>query len=143
MEDHDDINLGRRNLMAGVAFAGVFGAVLASVPATAEDAGVVTGPAPDLSALPRVKVDLVPPPGVHAHDQIAVGGPKVVEFTLTIEEKSLVIDDLGTTVHAMTFNGSVPGPLMVVHEGDYVELTLIDRVAGAAWAAFLPRFPAP
>ncbi|MBE0580692.1 copper-containing nitrite reductase [Devosia sp.] len=126
MEDHDDINLGRRNLMAGVALAGVFGTVLASVPASAEDAGVVTGPAPDLSTLPRVKVDLVAPPGVHAHDQIAVGGPKVVEFTLTIEEKPLVIDDLGTTVHAMTFNGSVPGPLMVVHEGDYVELTLIN-----------------
>jgi nitrite reductase (NO-forming) len=36
----------------------------------------------------------------------------------------MVIDDYGTTVHAMTFNGTVPGPLMVVHEGDYVELTL-------------------
>ena len=27
---------------------------------------------------------------------------------------------------AMTFNGSMPGPLMVVHEGDYVELTLVN-----------------
>jgi nitrite reductase (NO-forming) len=126
MEDLDDINLGRRNLMAGVAFAGVLGAVLASVPAGAEEAGVVTGPAPDLSTLPRVKVDLVAPPGVHEHEQVATSGPKVVEFTLTIEEKPLVIDDLGTTVHAMTFDGSVPGPLMVVHEGDYVELTLIN-----------------
>ena len=27
---------------------------------------------------------------------------------------------------AMTFNGSVPGPLMVVHQDDYVELTLIN-----------------
>jgi nitrite reductase (NO-forming) len=126
MEDHDDINLGRRNLMAGVALAGVFGAVLASVPAAAEEAGVVTGPAPDLSALPRVKVNLVAPPGVHEHEQVATSGPKVVEFTLVIQEKALVIDDLGTTVHAMTFNGSVPGPLMVVHEGDYVELTLIN-----------------
>jgi nitrite reductase (NO-forming) len=26
----------------------------------------------------------------------------------------------------MTFNGSMPGPLMVVHEGDYVEVTLIN-----------------
>ncbi len=26
----------------------------------------------------------------------------------------------------MTYNGSVPGPLIVVHEGDYVELTLIN-----------------
>src|SRR5688500_14797444 len=116
MEDLDDINLRRRNLMAGVAFAGVLGAVIASVPAGAEEAGVVTGPAPDLSTLPRVKVDLVAPPGVHEHEQVATSGPKVVEFTLTIEEKPLVIDDLGTTVHAMTFDGSVPGPLMVVHE---------------------------
>lgn len=126
MNNHDHVDLTRRNLMAGVALAGVFGAVLASVPAAAEDAGVVTGPVPDLSALERVKVDLIPPPHVHAHEQVAVGGPKVVEFTLTIEEKQLVIDDLGTTVHAMTFNGSVPGPLMVVHQDDYVELTLVN-----------------
>ena len=26
----------------------------------------------------------------------------------------------------MTFDGSVPGPMMVVHEGDYVELTLFN-----------------
>ncbi len=29
----------------------------------------------------------------------------------------------------MTFNGSVPGPMMVAHEGDYVELTLRNRPA--------------
>nr|WP_314260869.1 copper-containing nitrite reductase [uncultured Devosia sp.] len=124
MKHFDDVDLGRRNLMAGVALAGVFGAVLASVPAEAEEAGVVTGPVPDLAALPRVKVDLVTPPHVHPHEQVATTGPRVVEFTLTIEEKPLVIDDIGTVVQAMTFNGSVPGPLMVVHEGDYVELTL-------------------
>jgi nitrite reductase (NO-forming) len=87
---------------------------------------VVTGPAPQLSELPRVSVELVKPPFVHPHDQVAVGGPKVVQFTLTIEEKPLVIDDYGTTVQAMTFDGSVPGPLMVVHQDDYVELTLIN-----------------
>jgi nitrite reductase (NO-forming) len=126
MDEIEHIDVKRRNLMAGVAFAGVFGAVLAAVPAVAEDAGVVTGPAPALADLPRVKVELLPPPFVHAHDQIAVGGPKVVEFTLTIQEMPLVIDDIGTTVQAMTFNGSVPGPLMVVHQDDYVELTLIN-----------------
>jgi nitrite reductase (NO-forming) len=45
---------------------------------------------------------------------------------MTIEEKSLVIDDEGTTLQAMTYNGSVPGPLMIVHQGDYVELTLVN-----------------
>ncbi len=123
MDGQEKIEVSRRALLGAAAFAGVFGVVMASA-AQAEDAGVTTGPAPDLSSLPRVKVDLVAPPFVHAHDQIAVGGPKVVEFELVIEEKELVIDEYGTTVQAMTFNGSVPAPLMVVHEGDYVELLL-------------------
>jgi len=42
------------------------------------------------------------------------------------EEKRIVIDDQGTSIQAMTFNGSIPGPLMVVHDGDYVELTLVN-----------------
>jgi len=121
----ENIEVSRRTLLGAAAFAGVFGAaVMTAVTTQAEDAGVTTGPAPDLSALPRVKVDLVAPPFVHAHDQVAVGGPKVVEFEMVIEEKELEIDEYGTTVHAMTFNGSVPGPMMVVHQGDYVELTL-------------------
>ena len=45
---------------------------------------------------------------------------------MTIHEKKIVIDDAGTETFAFTFNGTVPGPLMVVHEGDYVELTLIN-----------------
>jgi nitrite reductase (NO-forming) len=126
MHGHDHIELTRRTLIGAAAFAGVFGAVLAAVPAVANEAGVVTGPPPELKDLPRVKVDLVDPPFVHAHEQVATGGPKVVEFVMTIEEKPIVVDDYGTVVHAMTFNGTVPGPLMVVHEGDYVELTLIN-----------------
>ena len=80
----------------------------------------------EIAALPRETVTLVAPPFVHAHEQIATGGPKVVQFTMPIIEKKIVIDDEGTTLNAMTYNGSVPGPLMVVHEGDYVELTLVN-----------------
>ena len=121
-------NVSRRTLLTGAALAGLAGAVFATAPAgvRAEDAGVTTGPVPDLSALPREKIDLVAPPFVHAHQQVASGGPRVVEFTLTIEERPLEIDEYGTVVQAMTFNGSVPGPMMVVHEGDYVELTLVN-----------------
>jgi nitrite reductase (NO-forming) len=86
--------------------------------------------APGLAAeelkLPRQHVDLVAPPFVHAHEQATKAGPKIMEFTMKIEEKKVVIDDQGTTFQAMTFNGLMPGPLMVVHEGDYVELTLIN-----------------
>ncbi len=81
--------------------------------------------------LPRVQAKLVPPPAVMAHDQIAKGGPKVVEFKMTIQEKEVVVDDEGTTFQAMTFDGSMPGPTMVVHEGDYVELTLINPETNA------------
>ena len=125
MDGREEINVSRRTLLAGAAFAGVLGAaVLTALPALAEEGGVVTGPAPDLSQLPRKKITLVDPPFVHEHEQVATVGPQVIEFELTIQEKALVIDDLGTTIQAMTFNGTVPGPLMVVHEGDYVELTL-------------------
>jgi nitrite reductase (NO-forming) len=120
------ITLSRRTLLAGAAIVGAMGAALSTVPAQAQETAPETGPAPDLASLPRVKVDLVAPPFVHPHDQVAVGGPKVVQFTMTIEEKAMVIDDYGTTVQALTFNGSVPGPLMVVHQDDYVELTLIN-----------------
>src|SRR6266700_7308653 len=76
--------------------------------------------------LPRQQVDLVAPPFVHAHEQATKQGPKIMEFKLVVAEKKVVIDEQGTTFQAMTFNGSMPGPLMVVHEGDYVELTLVN-----------------
>jgi nitrite reductase (NO-forming) len=104
----------------------LFGAALSglalSAPAFAETAAEVD--VTDPAELPRVKVDLVAPPFIHPHEQIARGGPHIVEFHMNIEEKEITIDDDGTKLHAMTFNGSVPGPMMVVHQGDYVELTL-------------------
>src|ERR1700688_3760362 len=90
-------------------------ALLLPIPANADDLN-----------LPRQHVDLVAPPFVHAHEQATTEAPKIMEFKLVIEEKKVVIDDQGTTFHAMTFNGSIPGPLMVVHEGDYVEVTLVN-----------------
>src|SRR2546421_817391 len=76
--------------------------------------------------LPRQTVELVTPPFVHPHEQATKEGPKIVEFKLTIREKEVVIDDAGTKFHAMTFDGSMPGPMMVVHEDEYMELTLVN-----------------
>ena len=78
----------------------------------------------NIDLLEHVHQKLVPPPFVPAHDQVASGAPKVVQVRMVIEEKAMVIDDDGTEVQAMTFNGSVPGPLIVAHQGDYIELTL-------------------
>jgi len=79
----------------------------------------------DLSSLKRIKHKLVRPPMVHAHEQTAPAEPRVVEFEMQIVEKEVEVDD-GAYLQAMTFNGSIPGPMMVVHEGDYVELTLYN-----------------
>ena len=79
-----------------------------------------------IKGLPRQQVQLVAPPFVHAHEQATEQGPKILEFRLVTEEKRIVVDDEGTTLQAMTFNGSIPGPLIVVHEGDYVEVTLVN-----------------
>jgi nitrite reductase (NO-forming) len=78
------------------------------------------------SKLPREKIDLVAPPFVPAHEQATKAGPKILEVTLVVEEKQIIIDDEGTKLQAMTFNGSIPAPLIVVHEGDYVEVTLVN-----------------
>ncbi len=76
-----------------------------------------------IAKLARVKQKLVPPPAFPAHEQTAKDF-KVVEVDLPIIEKEIVIDDSGTKVWAFTYNGSVPGPMIVVHEGDYLEFTL-------------------
>lgn len=82
-------------------------------------------PPADLSSLKRIKHKLVRPPFVHAHEQIGPAEPRIVEFEMQIVEKEMQIAD-DAYLQAMTFNGSVPGPMMVVHEGDYVELTLYN-----------------
>lgn len=120
----DTFQITRRSILAGAALAGAVAPMFSTSPAQAA-APVAAAPV-DISTLPRVKVELLTPPHVHAHSQKAEGGPKIVEFTLTIEEKKIIVDDDGTEVNAMTFNGSVPGPMMVVHQDDYVELTLIN-----------------
>lgn len=76
--------------------------------------------------LERVTQVMVAPPALPIHEQIATGAQKIVEVRLVIKEQEMVIDGLGTTVQAMTFNGSVPGPIIVVHQNDYVELTLVN-----------------
>ena len=89
----------RRETLLSVAGAAVV-AAMPVTPAAAQEAA-------NIAKLPRKKVTLVAPPFVHEHDQVAKGGPKVVEFTMTIEEKPVVIDGEGTTLQAMTFNGSI------------------------------------
>ena len=82
--------------------------------------------ASQVNGLERITQTLVAPPFLPAHEQVATGPPKVVQVRLVVEEKRMQVGPDGATIWAMTFNGSVPGPIIVVHQDDYVELTLVN-----------------
>lgn len=79
-----------------------------------------------IDRMERVSQSLVAPPQVPEHEQVVSGPPKIVQIRMVIEEKLMDIGPDGARVWAMTFNGSVPGPLVVVHQDDQVELTLVN-----------------
>lgn len=140
----------RRNVLRGSVLAGA--AAMTGVAATATTAAPRRAPLPgmpapsakfiqaeaqaqvvaesvDLSGYTRVKQELVAPPFAPKHDQVAVGGPKIVEVYMETQERLMVVDeDTGASIWALTYNGSVPGPLIIAHEGDYVELTMRNPV---------------
>jgi len=125
-------NASRRNFLSATAAVGA-GFVVTEVASSAAKAATPQTAAPvsaktekEIAALPRIKQELVAPPFMPKHDQVAKGGPKVVEIRLVIKEKIMVLDDEGAEIWALTFNGSVPGPMIVVHQDDYVELTLVN-----------------
>ncbi len=84
------------------------------------------GQAAGTEGLERVTQKLVAPPFMPEHDQAYDGPPRVVEVRMTIEEKEIEVEP-DAFVWAFTFHGSVPGPIVVVNEGDYVELTLVNE----------------
>lgn len=139
------VKTNRRNVLRGSLLAGAAAAVGGSAMAApmrksapmiapraaapkfiqAEAQAQASAPKVDLSGYTRVKQELVAPPFAPDHEQVATGGPKIVEITMETKEVLLTVDeDTGATIWALTYNGSVPGPLIIVHEGDYVELTL-------------------
>lgn len=139
----------RRNVLRGSVLAGaaaMTGALASSAKATAlrmpipnsqtaapkfilaESQAQSTAAPVDLSGLERVKQRLVRPPFAPQHDQVATGEPRIVEIEMVVDERLMVVDeDTGASIWAMTYNGSVPGPLIIVHQDDYIELTLRSR----------------
>ncbi len=129
--NEDQGQVSRRNFLSGTAAAGA-GLLVAEAVSLKKAAAATTAMTEDeIASLPRVKQELVAPPFFPKHDQVAKGGPKVVEVRLVIEEKKMVLDDDGAEVWALTYNGSVPGPMIVVHQDDYVELTLVNPETSA------------
>ena len=85
--------------------------------------GYDIGKRANLSGVRRVVQRLVAPPFLPRHSQVARGGPKLIAVTMEVVEKEMEIAP-GVFVQALTFNGTNPGPIIVAHVGDYIELTL-------------------
>lgn len=73
--------------------------------------------------LSRVTQEMVPPPMLPKFDQVDKDGPKIVQVTFVVQEKKIEVAP-GDSIWAFTYNGTVPGPMIVVHQNDFVELTL-------------------
>jgi len=72
-----------------------------------------------------VDQDLVDPPFLPPHEQVASGPPRVVNIRLEVVEREVEIAP-GVFVWQMAFNNHVPGPVPVVFQWDWVNLTLVN-----------------
>ncbi len=78
-----------------------------------------------MSDMAAVTQQLVAPPFLPEHNQIDHSAPKRILARMTIEEKEVEIEP-GVKFPLATYNGSIPGPAIVAHQDDYVELTLVN-----------------
>jgi nitrite reductase (NO-forming) len=72
-----------------------------------------------------VDQELVAPPFLPEHEQVASGPPRIVNIRMEIVEREEEIGP-GVFVWQMAFNNSVPGPVPVVFQWDWVSLTLVN-----------------
>ena len=139
MKKPSNINIERRNIFKGVtAMAGIAAASSMLIPSanakgssstslSKTEKKMLTYKAKDLKA---IKQKLVSPPFLPKHKQIATGKPKVIQVKLEILEKLIEVEP-GVKTWAMTFNGSVPGPMIVCHQYDYVEVNIVNPASNS------------
>ena len=84
------------------------------------DQDIIDFPLADARSVDQVLVD---PPFLPEHEQVASGPPRIVNITLEIVEREVEIAP-GVFVWQMAFNNHVPGPVPVVFQWDWVDLTL-------------------
>lgn len=58
--------------------------------------------------------------------QMAADGAHVKKVTLVAKEADVTLPQ-GDVIHAMTFNGTVPAPILRATQGDIIELTMINH----------------
>jgi nitrite reductase (NO-forming) len=102
--------------------AGTAAAQPAAVAQPAAQPATATQPAAP-PALPAARADATRLPLPQVAPPIARTQPATVRLDIETREVTAVLAD-GVTTTAWTFNGTVPGPLLRVRQGDTVELTL-------------------
>jgi FtsP/CotA-like multicopper oxidase with cupredoxin domain len=105
-----------------------------SLSALIVSAGGISACASNQHTSTQVTAPLAQAPGPNGQyksvaDYVAQADPgvKVDKFTLDAEQKTLTLAP-GKTVNAMTFNGTAPGPLLTVKQGDMVEVTVHNHL---------------
>lgn len=90
--------------------------------------GYEIGKQTDIKGMKRIVQSPVNPPFLPEHSQEAPAQPRIVEVKLVVEEKEIEVEP-GVFMWAFTYSGSVPGPILVGHEGDYFEITLVNSTS--------------
>ncbi|MDO8863636.1 multicopper oxidase domain-containing protein [Haliea sp. E1-2-M8] len=52
---------------------------------------------------------------------------ETIKVDMTVKEVDVVVDNAGTTQAMWTYNGTIPGPLVRVKQGDVVDFTLLNH----------------
>lgn len=134
MSKLSNINIERRNLFKGItAVAGIAATSSMLIPSANAKETSTSSHSKAENNLLRYKAEdlkavdqkLVTPPFLPKHTQTVTGKPKVIRVRLEIVEKLIEVEP-GVKTWAMTFNGSVPGPMIVCHQYDYVEVNLVN-----------------
>lgn len=92
---------------------------------TSPDPAILGFPVERAQSVDQVLVD---PPFLPEHEQVASGPPRIVRIRLEIVEREFEIAP-GVFVWQMAFNDHVPGPVPVVFQWDWVDLTLVNGAA--------------
>ncbi len=116
----------RSKKITGIIILAVLAAIFTSCNSSGNKESAFDTPAPEnINQLEHIKENLVAPPSLPQYEQRDKGAPKVVEVELTVVEKKLEIEP-GVFTWALTYNGTVPGPIIVVHQYDYIEVKIIN-----------------
>ena len=104
--------------------------VTASASASATPAASATPSGDGHGGAPGQIGDIPPDPNAPAYTLYDAAAPAALDgtshdITLTIEEKDMTVAP-GYVVHAWTFNGTVPGPVIRVHVGDTIRVHLVN-----------------